>query len=164
MEIQSRAKIGHNIVIEIFKDADVPHDAEGHPILGPDISPFVVLSHNMNVNAGLNFARNAISRPVTAMSYIACGSDNTAAGAAQTALIAEIERVPIFGYDDTATGAVRFRAIFEANQGNGNLIEFGLLNAAAAGTMMARSVLGAAFTKDSSIILRVNWTVTFADT
>lgn len=121
-------------------------------------------SRNMIVNTGLNFIREAVSRDVTPMGYIAAGEGSTGVTSADTALESELDRVAVLSYDDTATGAVRFRAIFESNQANGNLQEFGVFNAVSGGIMGAKTVLGSSFTKDVSIMLRVNWTWTFSDT
>lgn len=150
-----------NAKVEFFK-ADTVVRSENGDILSGELV-HATEGHNLNTDAGLNFYREAISRTVTVMSYIACGSGSTAADPADTELEAEIGRVAILGYDDIATGAVRFRAIFESNQGNGNLQEFGLFNAISGGTMAARYVLDSSFTKDTSLMVRVNWTVTFSD-
>lgn len=162
LNIKDTAKAGNNIEIEIFKADGLKRTANGDIESGTLIGK--ILARNLNTNVGLNFMRKAISRVVTPMAYIACGTGSTPAAAGDTTLGTEIDRVAILAYDDPSTGAVRFRAIFESNQGNGNLIEFGLLNAAIAGELQARSVLGAAFTKDTTLVLRVNWTVTLADT
>jgi len=119
--------------------------------------------HNMIVNAGLNLIRNAISRDIDVVGYVAVGSGSTGAAAGDTALVAEIERIPIMGYSDDATGTVTFIAIFEPNQGNGNLREFGLFDALTTGTLFARYVAGASFTKDTSLMLKIYWTVVFQD-
>lgn len=123
-----------------------------------------IATHNMIVNAGLNFTCQAISRTTTPIGYLAAGTGSTAVAAGQTTLATEIDRVALLGYDDVSPGAIVFRGIFEANEANGNLIEFGLFNDATAGTMFCRTVLGLAFTKDTSISLRVTWTITYTDT
>lgn len=162
MEIKTTVGLKSNVLIEAFKASSVKRSPDGDIVEGEIVARAEI--HNMNVNAGLNFMRAAISRAVTVMGYIAAGTGSTGAAAGDTTLETEIDRVAILSYDDPSTGAVRFRAIYESNQANGNLREFGIFNDATTGTMLARTVLGAAFTKDESLIVRVNWTVTFADT
>lgn len=162
IDLNDSARCRGRITVELFRASTVKRGADGDIASGELIR--TIENPNMIVNAGLDFMRSAISRSTTPMQYVAAGEGSTPAAAADTALESELERVLIIGYDDTSPGIIRFRAIFEGSQANGNIQEFGLLNLSALGTLFARSVLGSSFTKDTQIMLRVNWTFTFTDT
>jgi hypothetical protein len=161
LNLKEDVRASGRVEIEAFDAKTVKRGPDGDVLEGDLLRR--ILQENMVVDAGLDFIRAAISRSMTPMKYIAAGTGSTAADPSDTALETEIERVLIIGYDDSATGAIRFRAIFESNQANGSLQEFGIFNDPTAGTMLARTVLGAPFDKDTSYLLRVNWTVTYAD-
>jgi len=161
MQLKDHVKIAGWPRIEIFKAASVKRGPDGDIIEGELLR--VIEQKNMIVDTGLDFITYAISRSTTPMAYIAAGDGSTAADHADTTLESELGRVATIGYDDTSPGIIRFRAIFESNQANGNIQEFGIFNDATAGTMFCRSVLGSSFTKDTSILVRVYWTLTFTD-
>lgn len=150
MKAKANARIEENVEIEII-------DAKTGKLM------HAFRSRNMVVDAGLDFIREAITRSKTPMGYIAAGDGSTAVTSADTTLDNELGRVGLVSYDDSSTGVVVLRAIFESDQANGNLVEFGIFNDATAGTMLARTVLGASFTKDETMMVRVNWTITFTD-
>lgn len=156
----SKSKVKINFTVEMYDSATVVRDERGDIASGKLLG--ILETHNKIVDDGLDLIRSAISRTTTPLGYIAAGTDSTAAAAGQTALLAEIDRVGIISYDDISTGVVRFRAIFEADQANGSLAEFGIFNDALAGVMGARATV-TPFDKDNSITLRVNWTFTFVD-
>jgi len=160
--VHDETKVRMNVEVEYFEAKGLKRAENGDILEGKLV--LKERGHNMVVNTGLNFIRQAISRSVTPMSHIGVGSGSTAADAGDTDLETPIERVALLDYADTATGAVTFRAIFEANQGNGNLREWGIFNAASGGTMGARYVMGASYTKDTTLVVRVSWVFTFADT
>ena len=71
--------------------------------------------------------------------YLAIGTDNTAANAADTALGAEVDRTVATTEDQPTSNQNRWIATFTAS-GPATITEAGLFTAAAAGTMPVRSV------------------------
>jgi len=164
MEIFDGKKRKANVKVEFFRkeQAILGKNNEIVDFIGKPLK--IEEGHNINTNAGLNYAAQAMAVAVTPFSYIGVGSGSNAEDPSDTELQTEIERVGILSYDFPSTGVVRFRAIFEANQGNGSVREFGLFNALVAGTMGVRYVLGASYTKDTTLSIRVTWTITTTDT
>jgi len=162
IKIRDGCKAEDNVLVEFFRAETAKRSENGDIIAGELVS--AVSTHNKITNAGLNLLRQYMSRTTPLISHIAVGSGSTGAAAGDTALETETDRVAILDYSDGATGIITFRAVLEANQGNGTVREFGLLNDATAGTLFARSVLGANYTKDSSLIVRISWVFTGTDT
>lgn len=100
---------------------------------------------NIIVNVGFDFVANAIgsssARP-DVMSHIAVGTGTTAAAAAQTALIAELERAAATYAHTTGTKTFTFTATFAPGAATGAITEAGVLNAASGGVMFDRVVFG----------------------
>ena len=79
-------------------------------------------------------------------SYCGVGSGNTPAAEADTTLETEIGRLEVT--DTSITGAVvTYSTFFGSGDNNGTWWEIGMLNAAAAGVLIARTVLGASQNK-----------------
>ena len=121
------------------------------------------LVNNLVVTAGLGWIAGRLKYTAdvpTQMGYMAVGTDNTAAAAGQTALIGtELGRVALDS-NPTAVGAVTsFVATFPAGTGTGAIVEAAILNAAAAGTMLCRTVF-AVVNKGASDSMTITWTVT----
>lgn len=118
---------------------------------------------NLVVNAGLTLVRDLLDSTIAAPTpptHLAFGTDATAAAGTQTALVAEVFR-------DALTSRVRtgltitFKHFLSSSQANGNTLrEWGLFNAAAAGTMFSRAVFGSPIIKTTSITVTSQWTVT----
>jgi hypothetical protein len=94
--------------------------------------------------------------------HLACGDDATAFVDSQTDLIAatnKIRKAMEATYPQIATNVLTFRSIFASGDANWVWNEWGLFNAAAAGTMMSRKVenLG---TKTSAAAWTVTATIT----
>ena len=89
-------------------------------------------------------------------SYCAVGDDNTPAAEADTALISEIGRLEIT--DATIAGSVvTYSTFFGSGDSNGNWWEVGLLNAAVAGVLIARTVLGGVQVKNAANTITVEY-------
>lgn len=116
---------------------------------------------NLVVDTGLDFIASRMKdATATAMSHMAVGTDNTAAGAADTALGAEIARVALT--DSTVTdNAIAYVASYPAGTGTGALTEAGIFNADPAGTMLCRTVF-AVINKGAADSMTVTWTVTIS--
>ena len=122
-------------------------------------------SDNMVVTTGLaRIAALLAADSTTYPSHIAIGTGTTAVAAGDTALATEVDRNPIVV--STASGAVwTMKVFFSKAEANGSTIaEAGIFDAAAAGTMIARTVLGSTVAKDATKSLTITWTLTFADT
>lgn len=113
---------------------------------------------NLVVDAGKQFmARRGISATDAAMSHMAVGTGTAAAAASDTALATELTRV-------TLTSSVTDRTIqhvasYPAGTATGALTEAGIFNAAAAGTMLARTVF-AVLNKAADDSMSITWNVT----
>lgn len=121
---------------------------------------------NLVVDVGLAFMASRMKDTTAAvMSHIAVGTSSTAAADAQTTLVAEAARVALTSSTivttTTTNDSIQYLATFGAGVGTGALTEAGILNAASAGTMLARTVF-AVINKGASDTLTVTWTVTVA--
>ena len=123
-------------------------------------------SENLVVSTGLAFIASRMSGVASAvMSHMAIGTNNTAASAAQTALIAQSAIVALSTTSIVTTtvtnDTVQYVCTFGAGTGTGALVEAGLFNAASAGTMLSRTVF-AVINKGASDVLTITWKVTIA--
>jgi hypothetical protein len=93
---------------------------------------------------------------------MAVGTTNTAPSGAQTTLVAEAARVALASSTITTTNitndSLTYAASFPAGTGTGALVEAGLFNAGAAGTMLAR-VIYDVINKGALDSMTVTWTV-----
>lgn len=123
----------------------------------------VYAGENLIVTAGLNLLASIIGASGTKPSHMAIGASGTATASAQTALQGtEHERVSI------TTSVVDNSVTYSATLGSGitgsvSIKEFGIFNAASAGTMLARFVI-LELTADSSDSLDVDWSITIEPT
>ena len=116
---------------------------------------------NLVVTAGKSWiASRMASGASTVMGYIAVGTSGTAAAVGDTALGGELARVSVTVSGGTAsTNTVVFAASLPAGTGTGTLQEAGIFNAAAAGTMLARTVYSA-INKGAGDTMDISWTIT----
>jgi len=116
--------------------------------------------NNLVVTAGLNFiaARLVTAGLPTAMSHMAVGTDDTAAAVGQTALVTELGRVAL-GSSTPSTNTVQYQATFPAGTATGALVEAGIFNDVAAGTMLCRTVFPVV-NKGVSDSIIITWTIT----
>jgi len=98
----------------------------------------------------------------TAMGYMAIGTGTTAAAAGDTTLETELDRNALTSRTQGAGGDdndVIYVGDWAAGDGTGAITEAGILNAAAAGVLLARSVF-TVINKGASDTLQITWTIT----
>lgn len=122
----------------------VQYDTDGSILKKMDFSENIVTNAGLAAIAGLVGNTGAI----TAFSYIALGTDSTAAAASQTTLVAEtavsgltrtaatVSRVTTTQTNDTLQFVYAFTAA-----GSADIKEVGIFNASSSGTMLARKVV-----------------------
>lgn len=116
---------------------------------------------NLVVDSGKDYIASRIKdATATVMSDMAVGTDNTAAAAGQTALIAETARVTLTSTNVSAN-VVTYVASFGAGVGTGALTEAGIFNASSAGTMLCRTVFSV-INKGALDSMTITWTVTLS--
>ncbi len=116
---------------------------------------------NLVVDSGKDYIASRIKdATATVMSDMAVGTDNTAASAGQTALIAETARVALTSTNVSAN-VVTYVASFGAGVGTGALTEAGIFNASSAGTMLCRTVFSV-INKGALDSMTITWTVTLS--
>lgn len=119
---------------------------------------------NLITRNGFDFMADVMfnsSRP-SIMSHVAIGSGSTAAADSQTELVTELARESgVYAHTDN-TKVSTLTATFAAGTGTGTIREVAVLNAAAAGTMLSRALLGAARTKAVADSLVVTYTFTLS--
>lgn len=118
--------------------------------------------HDLVVNAGLNLLCDVLGdfgAQEPAVGWTAIGEDGTAPAAAQTALLSESMRVANSYSKDGPVGEASVDATFNIVATLG-LLECGLLNAAAAGTMYCRDIYTVKNVVSGDTV-NVNYTITF---
>lgn len=120
---------------------------------------------NLVTDQGLAFIADRMSGTPTkvAMSHLGLGTDTTAPAGAQTALLAELQRVAISSETIVTTSvaddAIQYVATFPAGSATGALKEAGMFNAAAAGEMRARVVFPV-INKGDNDSITITWKIT----
>ena len=116
---------------------------------------------NLVVSVGKNFvASRMVGTTSAVMSHMAVGSDGTAAALGNTALGSELGRVVLASSTATAN-VVTYTATFPAGTATGALVEAGIFNAGAAGTMLCRTTF-AVVNKSADDAMSITWTVTIS--
>jgi hypothetical protein len=118
---------------------------------------------NLVVQTGLAlFISRMKDAAASALSHMAVGTTNTAAAAAQTTLAAEVARVAInsavISTTSFANDSLVVTAVFPAGTGTGALVEVGMFNDAASGSMIARAIFDV-ITKGAADSMSVIWTL-----
>lgn len=116
---------------------------------------------NLTVNAGLAWIAGRMRAKAnipTDMGYIAVGTGNTTAAAAQTALVGtELARVA-FDSAPTIVGAITtYITTFPAGTGTGAIVEAGVFNASSGGTMLCRTTFDVV-NKAAGDSMTITWT------
>lgn len=115
---------------------------------------------NLVVTTGKAFvASRMVDASAPVMSHMAIGTDNTAPAVGQAALLAEVARVAQNPAGSAAGAVVTYLATFNAGVGTGAIVEAGIFNAAAAGTMLSR-VTFPVVNKQAADGMSVTWTCT----
>lgn len=116
---------------------------------------------NLVVSVGKNFVASRMVNATSAvMSHMAVGSDGTAAALGNTALGAELGRVALAS-SSSAANVVTYTATFPAGTATGAIVEAGIFNAGAAGTMLCRTTF-AVVNKSADDAMSITWTVTIS--
>lgn len=115
---------------------------------------------NLVVSGGLAWIASRMVAAPAVMSHMAVGSGVVAATDADTALGNEITRVALTSAT-AAMGVVTYVAAYPAGVGTGALTEAGLLNAAADGTLLARTVFPVV-NKGAEDGISITWAITAA--
>ena len=115
---------------------------------------------NLVTLAGRDLVRDLIiDKTGDALSHFAVGTDVTAATANDTTLGGEVFRAA-FTTTTSSSAAIIYKYFLGASSANGNtLAEAGLLNAGAAGTLFARTILASTIIKTSAKAYTFTWTV-----
>jgi hypothetical protein len=129
----------------------------------PDGSVIRVDKDNMIVDGGFDFICDVIGNPSqpTEMAYIAVGTNNTAAAATQTALLAEVDRNAAIYSHTAGTKSFTLTATFNPGEATAGLQEAGIFNAPSLGTMLNR-VTFPIINKDAADTLTVTFTITLS--
>ena len=143
--IQDQTQVTGRLIIEVFdKDGNVKDKRE---------------IDNLVVAVGKTFiASRMVGATANVMSHMAIGSGTTAAASGDTTLGTELGRVSLSS--STSSGAVAtYVASFPAGTGTGAVTEAGILNAASAGTMLARTVFSVV-NKGADDAMSITWAIT----
>jgi len=124
-------------------------------------------THNIVTDVGCaHIADQLASTPGEAvMSHIAVGTGTDAAAGGDTMLQAELDRNALTSFTQGAGGddhKVIYVGDWAAGDGTGALTEAGILNAAVAGTLLARTVFSV-INKGGGDTLQITWTLAVAD-
>ena len=119
----------------------------------------VLEKKNLIVNTGKNFLASAvINSSASPFTYMAIGTNTTAAAVGDTALGSELVR-QAFTSSSGASNVVTLVTTYAAGTGTGALTEAGIFNASSSGTMLSRIVFSA-INKGSADSLTITWTIT----
>lgn len=121
------------------------------------------LVDNLVVDSGLDFIAERMKDAVTSvMSHMEVGTDNTAASAGQTTLVAAVGGSRTGLTSSTVTNnAIAYVCTFGAGVGTGALVEAGVFNAGAAGDMLCRTVFSV-INKGALDSMTITWTITIS--
>jgi|GEM_PF-1921039 hypothetical protein len=99
------------------------------------------------------------------VTHIAIGTGTGALSETNTALSSELSRKSATATVYTGSGdyanKVRFEALWDTGEGNGNIAEAGLFTASSGGNMFARARVDPAINKTSDYTLKITWEVIF---
>jgi len=116
--------------------------------------------NNLVVDAGKALIASRLQGGGSAVTYMGVGTGATAAAAANTALVTELDRNALTVSGGTLDGTkVTFAATWAAGDGTGALTEAGLFTANAGGTMLARTVF-AVVNKGAADVITITWDIT----
>ena len=118
---------------------------------------------NLVVDTGLDFIADRMEGVGSAvMSHMEVGTDGTAAASGDTALGAAVGSSRTALTSTTVTNnTVEYVCTFAAGTGTGALVEAGIFNAGAAGTMLCRTVFSV-INKGANDSMTITWTITIS--
>ncbi len=118
--------------------------------------------NNLVTTAGKNHIASRIKdASATAMTHVGVGTNSTAAVIGDTTLNTEIGTRDALDSTTVSTNTVTYVSTFAAGNATGTLVEAGLFNASAAGTMLARTIF-TAIPKGAGDTLTITWVLTIA--
>ena len=113
---------------------------------------------NLIVQVGKNFLATAVTTAsASPFTYVAVGTNSTAASLADTTLGTELTRVSFSSSVTTNTATIT--ATFGSGVGTGALTEAGIFNNAVLGTMLSHVVFSV-INKAAADTLTISWTIT----
>ena len=119
-------------------------------------------TENLVVTAGKEWVTARMKNTSTVMTHMAIGTGTVAAAIANTTLGTELARQALTTSGGTVAGAViTFATSYAAGTGTGAITEAGILTAASAGTMLARTVFGVV-NKGTLDTMTISWAVTIS--
>jgi hypothetical protein len=119
-------------------------------------------TENLVVTAGKEWVTARMKNTSTVMTHMAIGTGTVAAVVANTTLGTELARQVLTTSGGTVAGAViTFATSYAAGTGTGAITEAAILNAASAGTMLARTVFGVV-NKGALDTMTISWAVTIS--
>ena len=119
-------------------------------------------TENLVVTAGKEWVTARMKNTSTVMTHMAIGTGTVAAAIANTTLGTELARQALTTSGGTVAGAViTFATSYAAGTGTGAITEAAILNAASAGTMLARTVFGVV-NKGTLDTMTISWAVTIS--
>lgn len=123
-------------------------------------------TYNMIMQVGLAYITSRMKdATATAMSHMAVGTGTTATANSQTSLVTESARVALTSTTQVTTtttnDAIQYVATFSPGVATAAITEAAILNAASAGTMLARTVFSV-INKGANDTLTITWKITLA--
>lgn len=115
-------------------------------------------TNNLVVTAGKNWVADRMNNANTVMTHMALGTGTTAAAAGNTTLVTELDRNALTSTTVTAN-AIEYVATWAAGDSTGAITEAGILDAATAGDMLARTVFSVV-NKGADDSMTITWTIT----
>jgi hypothetical protein len=114
---------------------------------------------NLIVQVGKNFLASAIINSSTSpFTYMAIGTNSTAAANGDTTLGTEVAR-QAFTSSSVSTNVVTLSTTYAAGTGTGTITEAGIFNASSGGTMLSHIVFSS-ISKAAADSLVITWTIT----
>ena len=117
-------------------------------------------THNLVVTAGKNWVADRMNDVNTVMTHMALGTGTNAAAVGDTTLQTEIDRNALTS-TTVSTNTIAYGCTWAAGDATGAITEAGLLDAASAGDMLARTVFSVV-NKGASDSITITWTITIS--
>ena len=117
-------------------------------------------THNLVVTAGKEWVADRMANANTVMTHMAIGTGTTAAAAANTTLVTELDRNALTTSGGTVTAnVIEYATTWAAGDGTGAITEAGIFDAATAGDMLARTVFSVV-NKGAADSMTITWSIT----
>ena len=117
-------------------------------------------THNLVVTAGKEWVADRMANANTVMTHMAIGTGTTAAAAANTTLVTQLDRNALTTSGGTvSTNTIEYACTWAAGDGTGAITEAGIFDAATDGDMLARTVFSVV-NKGAADSMTITWTIT----